>query len=107
MYNLLNPHYMRFEDRPTISNQNSGILDAPTVSKQHVGDVAAALLLWKPVYAPTQGITVLSDNQPVAVVNLNKNNPVIWLVVHLATNQSELLLGITHSLILSSWMDER
>lgn len=93
MYNLISPRYIRLEDQPTISNQNSGIQDAP--------------LAWRNIHASTRGITVFRDNKPVAVITLILDNYVIWLANSLDTDESELLLGIGHSLILSNWMDNR
>jgi len=91
MYNLTSPMYKRFEDAPTISNENNEILDAPKI----FGNVPM----------PPIGVTVFHENHPVAIVSLFNENNTIWLANNLEVNETELLLGISHSLILSSWLD--
>lgn len=73
------------EDEPTISDGSEGIQDAP---------------------APLHGIAIFRDKEQVAVISLVNWDETIWLKNNLNDVESEMLLGIGHSLILSNWLDD-
>lgn len=84
MYNIVSPYYRRYEDAPVISDSSNNAQGAP---------------------GPLSGVTIFLNNREVAVVSLVDFENKIWISTELNDTETELLLGVSHSLILSSWLD--